>query len=126
MRALKLALMLAGLLAIIQYIPAYYYASEFDSFVHNEVMRTRVKNQLKRDIMDRAKGNVDLENLTAEPGRPLYKEEKAKLKKLSEEEKLIRARYNERLDAIVTSLVIYSRPFHLIANQDKLLSVQFK
>lgn len=55
MRALKLALMLAGLLAIIQYIPAYYYASEFDSFVHNEVMRTRVRNQLKRDIMDRAR-----------------------------------------------------------------------
>ena len=55
MRAVKFAFVLAGLLAVFRYIPAYYYASEFENFVQNEVQRTRIKGQVRRDILDKAK-----------------------------------------------------------------------
>lgn len=54
MRALKLALALAGLLSLVQYLPAYYHASEFENFLRHEVQRTRSTGELKREILDQA------------------------------------------------------------------------
>ena len=55
MRAFKLSLVLAGVLALVRYVPAYYYASEFDNFVQNEIQRPRAKSQLKKEILDKAR-----------------------------------------------------------------------
>lgn len=54
MLALKLTFALAGLLAVIRYVPVYYHASQFDDFVQQEVQRTLPIRQLKREILDKA------------------------------------------------------------------------
>jgi len=54
MGALKLAFVSAGLLALITYGNVYYHTSEFDDFVRHEAQRTRLKNQLKQEILNRA------------------------------------------------------------------------
>jgi len=54
MRVFKLAMALAGLLSLVQYIPAYYHASEFENFLRHEVQRTRSTGKLRREILDQA------------------------------------------------------------------------
>ena len=55
MRALKLTLAFMSLLVLIRYANVYYRTSEFDDFVRHEAQRTRVKDQLKRQILNKAK-----------------------------------------------------------------------
>ena len=54
MRALKVALALAGLLALLRYSLVYYHSFEFNDFVRQETQRTRVKSPLKSALLDRA------------------------------------------------------------------------
>ena len=54
MGVLKLTFVLAGLLAFITYGNVYYHTSEFDDFVRHEAQRTRLKNQLKQEILNKA------------------------------------------------------------------------
>ena len=55
MRALKLTFALAGLLALLRYVPVYYHTSEFNDFVKQETQRTRLKGQLKSALLNKAK-----------------------------------------------------------------------
>jgi hypothetical protein len=55
MRALKVTLALAGLLAVFRYVPVYYYTAEFNDFVKQETQRTRSNGQLKPALLSKAK-----------------------------------------------------------------------
>ena len=54
MRALKLTFALAGLLALLRYVPVYYHTSEFDNFVKQETQRRRAKGELRRTLVTKA------------------------------------------------------------------------
>jgi hypothetical protein len=55
MRALRLTFVLAGLVFLLRYIPIYYYTSEFNDFVKQEVLRNQQPDQLKLALLNRAK-----------------------------------------------------------------------
>ena len=54
MRAVKLTFVLAGLLALLRYVPVYYHTSEFNDFVKQEAERTQLKGQLKSALLNKA------------------------------------------------------------------------
>jgi len=56
MRALKLTFALAGLLALLRYVPVYYRTSEFNDFVTQETHPNRGKGELKRTLLTKAQG----------------------------------------------------------------------
>ena len=58
MRALKLTFALAGLLALIRYVPVYYRASEFNNVVKQETLRNRPNGELKRTLLTKAQEHM--------------------------------------------------------------------
>ena len=54
MRTLKVALSLAGLLALARYPLVYYHSLEFNDFVIQESQRTRMKSPLKGALLNKA------------------------------------------------------------------------
>ena len=54
MRAMKLTLVLAGLLASTQYIAAYYNSSVFNDFVSSEAQTVPLKDQLRAALLSQA------------------------------------------------------------------------
>ena len=55
MRAVKVTFVLAGLLALTQYLPVFYNSSEFSNVVSHEVERTRSGAQLKHSLLEQAR-----------------------------------------------------------------------
>jgi hypothetical protein len=55
MRALKVTFALAGMLAITQYVPAYYNSSQFSYFVVREAARAKSAAQLKESVLEQAR-----------------------------------------------------------------------
>jgi len=55
MRALKVTFALAGLLAMTQYLPAYYNSSQFSYYVIREAARARSASQLKESVLEQAR-----------------------------------------------------------------------
>jgi hypothetical protein len=54
MRAMKIALALAGLLAMVRYSLVYYHSSAFNDFVKQETLRTGAKSPLKGTLLNNA------------------------------------------------------------------------
>ena len=50
-RALKTTLALAGLLALAQYLPAYYQSLEYREFINVEVRRAQSERQLRQSLL---------------------------------------------------------------------------
>jgi hypothetical protein len=55
MRALKATFLMAGLMALTQYLPVYYNSSEFGEFVRREAGHTQSESQLKQSLLERAR-----------------------------------------------------------------------
>jgi hypothetical protein len=55
MRAWKAAFALAGLLALVQYLPVYYYSLQFNDFVQQQARDVRMNAPLKAALLDKAK-----------------------------------------------------------------------
>ena len=55
MIALKRVFALAAVVIAIRYISVYYYTAEFNHFVQQQAQRTRLKEELKQDILSKAK-----------------------------------------------------------------------
>jgi hypothetical protein len=58
MQTLKVALVLAGLLALTRYIPVYYSSHEFNYFVRHEAARSRSEVQLKEAVLEQARAHA--------------------------------------------------------------------
>lgn len=55
MRALKMTFAIAGLLALVQFLPVYYNSVQFDDFVQQVGRQNRTKGQLKSVLLNKAK-----------------------------------------------------------------------
>jgi hypothetical protein len=55
MKALKLSVTLTGLLVAIQYSAVYYSSIEYNAFVKEAALHTRLKDTLKDELLDKAK-----------------------------------------------------------------------
>jgi hypothetical protein len=55
MRALKVTFLLAGLLALTQYLLVYYNSWEFSDFVRHEAGHTRSESQLRQSLLEQAR-----------------------------------------------------------------------
>ena len=55
MRAVRLAVVLVGLLGAMQYVPVYYNSLVFNDFVREEAQHTRMKAKLQEALLSKAK-----------------------------------------------------------------------
>ena len=55
MQALKISVVLMLLLALLRYVPVYYYTNEFEEFVRHEASRARSESDLKQSVLNEAR-----------------------------------------------------------------------